>query len=91
MQQGLLDNETETGAQKEILKKNDITEHLKFGAGYSSFRRVSLNRIRKEMNRYVINHEGSTTASDEYNEAMIIVIYLQVFEEKKNTYVSYIL
>lgn len=43
------------------------------------------------MNRYVINHEGSTTASDEYNEAMIIVIYLQVFVKKKNTYVSYIL
>lgn len=77
--------------KKGIFPKNNIIEHFKFGAGYSSFRRVSLNRIRKEMNRYVINHEGSTTASDEYNEAMIIVIYLQVFVKKKNTYVSYIL
>lgn len=70
--------------------KNNILEHFKFGAGYSSFRRVSLNRIRKEMNRYVINHEGSTTASDEYNEAMIIVIYLQVFVKKKKPHTSLI-
>lgn len=69
--------------KKGIFPKKNITEHFKFGTGYSSFRRVSLNRIRKEMNRYVINHEGSTTASDEYNEAMIIVIYLQVFVKKK--------
>jgi hypothetical protein len=42
------------------------------------------------MNRYVINHEGSTTASDEYNEAMIIVIYLEVFVKKKKPHTSLI-